>query len=146
MSNVRVIRTPEEWPLVEAALRAAVIAQLNDNMVPLVISLRRYSPRRNNEQNSSLYAHFRDIARHRYDRMDVPDRAVENVKEDFKRTDIWPRHSDPEPDYFTGEVMYRPKSCASLSAVEARGILQWLDAYMSAHSIPSHAPTDRWEA
>lgn len=54
-TDARIVSTPEEWPLVEAALRAAVIAQLNDNMVPLVISLRRYSPPRSNEANNRLW-------------------------------------------------------------------------------------------
>lgn len=145
-TDARIVRTPEQWPIVEAALRAAVIAQLNDNMVPLVISLRRYSPPRSMEKNAALYAHFRDIARHRYGRMDVPERAVEQVKDDFKKTDIWPRYSDAEPDYFTGEVLYRPKSCASLSALELGGILQWLDHYMSINEIRSHASRDDWAA
>lgn len=94
--------------------------------------------------HDKLYAHLRDIARHRYGAMTAPDRVVEIVKEDFKRTDIWPRYSDPEPDTFTGEVLYRAKSVAHMDDAEKKGVIQWLEYYMGEKKIPSHAPTDRW--
>ena len=68
--------------------------------------------RRRESKNRELNAHIRDIARHQYGALTVPERIFERVLDDFKKTDIWPRYSDPEPDYFTGEQLYRPKSRA----------------------------------
>lgn len=102
--------------------------------------------RRRESKNRALYAHLRDIARHRLGFLYVPEREIERVKADFKRTDIWPRYADAEPDYFTGEVLYRPKSCRDLTDAEVRGILAWLEAYMTEHGIVSHAPADNWQA
>lgn len=102
MSNVRVIRTPEEWPLVEAGLRAAVIAQLNDNMVPLVISLRRYSPPRNNEQNARLWWLHGLMAAHLNER--VPDMIAAGLLPKF-----WQRFT-PESVH---EGIFKPRFCGT---------------------------------
>lgn len=124
----------------------AWLLALNESALPIEVTVKKHQPRRKDNQNDALYAHLRDIARSTWNKMDVPDRVVERVKADFKRTDIWPKYSDPEPDYFTGEVLYRPKSCADLSTAEAAGILQWLEHYMHEHGIKSHAPIDQWTA
>ncbi len=108
------------------------------------LELRQVREARSKRLHDKLYAHLRDIARQRYGSMTVPDRVVENVKSDFKRTDVWPRYSDSEPDTFTGEVLYRPKSTADMSDAEKRGVIQWLEAYMLEHEIPSYAPVDNW--
>lgn len=92
-----------------------------------------------------LNAHLRDIARHKFGDFTVPERVFEQVVEDFKRTDIWPRYSDADPDVFTGEVLYRPKSRRDLTQAEAEGIVQWLEHFMEARGIPSNAPVDNWQ-
>jgi hypothetical protein len=102
--------------------------------------------RRRESKNRELNAHIRDIARHQYGAFTVPDRVFERVLEDFKRTDIWPRYADPEPDYFTGEQLYRPKSRRDLTDQEIRGIVNWLEHWMHEKEIPSNRPVDNWQA
>jgi hypothetical protein len=95
-------------------------------------------------RNRMLNAHLRDIARFKFGGMEVPERVFQAVVDDFKRTDIWPRYSDAEPDTFTGEVLYRPKSRADLTQAEAVGIVAWLEHFMVERGIPSNAPKDHW--
>jgi len=101
--------------------------------------------RRRESKNRELNAHIRDIARHQYGALTVPERIFERVLDDFKKTDIWPRYSDPEPDYFTGEQLYRPKSRADLTDQEIRGIVNWLELWMHEKEIPSNRPIDNWQ-
>jgi hypothetical protein len=102
--------------------------------------------RRRESKNRELNAHIRDIGRHRYGAYTIPDRIFDAVLEDFKKTDIWPRYSDPEPDYFTGEQLYRPKSRAHLTDKEVGGIVNWLEHWMHEKEIPSNRPVDNWQA
>ena len=100
-----------------------------------------FRKRRSDAKNKLLNVHLRDIARWRHGGvMTVPDKVFENVVEDFKASTVWPKYSDPEPDYMTGEVLYRPKSRRDLTQLEASGIVNWLTAYCLEHEIPSHAP------
>jgi|SRR5579859_2609977 len=99
----------------------------------------------NYQKLKRVKAHLYDIARWRADTMTPSKRVFERVCEDFKRTDIWPRYSDPEPDYLTGEVMYRPKHTNDLTNAEEKGVMQWLEHYMIENKIQSHAPGDNWQ-
>jgi hypothetical protein len=92
-----------------------------------------------------LCAMLYDIARFRDGSLTPRKQIYDRVVEDFKNTQIWPRYSDPEPDNFTGEVLYRPKSRADLTPKEYQGIRQWLEHYMAANEIPSHARDDNWQ-
>lgn len=124
------------------------IAELLESVkdTPVRVTVAPFHERITETKNRALNAHLRDIARWRLGDMLVPDRVFDRVVEDFKATDIWPHYDDPEPDYYTGEVLYRPKSRADLTDFEARNIVRWLEAYMQEHEIPSHAPVDRWTA
>ena len=126
-----------------AELAAAEIARL-PVWPPFEVRVGPVKQARAEFRNRQLNAHLRDIARHRCGSFAVPERVFERVVEDFKRTDIWPRDSDSEPDYFTGEVLYRPKSRGDLSEDEAKGIVRWLEHYMAENNIPSNAPAERW--
>lgn len=121
---------------------AGKLLQLEDRHLPITIHIKRIVKRRGEDRNRMLNAHFRDIARFRYGSMTVPERVFEQVVEDFKRSDVWPRYSDPTPDYYTGESLYRPKSRADLTNQEVSGIVNWLTAYMLEREIPSHGPTE----
>ena len=136
----RICRTPSE--LKEALLALAVIPE---KALPIRIHVQKERPKRREDKNRLLNAHLRDIARHRYGGMTVPERVMENVVEDFKRSDVWPRYSDPEPDYNTGEVLYRAKSRGDLNDAEVSGIVNWLSEYMNARGIQSYGPTDQGE-
>lgn len=94
----------------------------------------------NYKKNDALNAMLRDIARWRINCYDVPNQVFERCVDDFKRSEIWPKESDPEPDYMTGEVLYRPKSRRKLSPKEQDGIINWLGFYMREHAIPSNDP------
>src|SRR5690242_10294585 len=102
---------------------ARKLLELEDRHLPISIHLKRIVKRRGEDKNRLLNAHLRDIARWRYGGMTVPEKVFERVVEDFKASEVWPRYSDPEPDYFTGEVLYRPKSRADLSNQEVSGIV-----------------------
>ena len=100
-----------------------------------------FRKRRSDAKNKLLNAHLRDIARWRHGGvMTVPDKVFDNVVNDFKASDVWPRYSDPEPDYMTGEQLYRAKSRRDLTQLEASGIVNWLTVYMRERDISSHAP------
>ena len=89
---------------------------------------------------------LRDIARWKYVVDVVPEHLYNKVLEDFRRTDIWPSYDNPEPDVFTGEVLYRKKSRRDLNSDEINGIVQWLEHFMIEHNVISHAPVDNWQA
>lgn len=90
-------------------------------------------------------AHLYDIARWRSGMEIPPKRVFLQVCADFKHTEIWPHYSDPEPDYYTGEVLYRPKHTNDLTDKEEQGIINWLTWYFIENKIPSHAPADNWQ-
>lgn len=113
---------------------------------PFTLTAKHVNFRRKESKNRLLNAHLRDIARWKYGEMTVPDRVFETVVDDFKRTDIWPRYDNPEPDVFTGEVLYRSKSRSDLTDEEIKGIVQWLEHFMSEKHVKSHAPEDNWQA
>lgn len=94
----------------------------------------------NPKKNDALNAMLRDIARWRIKAYDVPNKVFEQCVEDFKRSEIWPKNSDPEPDYMTGEILYRPVSRRKLSPLQQDGIMAWLVHYMTENEIPSHDP------
>jgi hypothetical protein len=125
-----------------AEIAGACEALLNipEKHYPIRLEVKRENRKRGEDKNRLLNAHFRDIARWRYGAMTVPERVFEQVVEDFKRSDVWPRYSNPEPDYYTGEVRYLPKSRGDLSDQEVRGIVDWLAWYILEHQIPVHAP------
>ncbi|MDE2098368.1 MAG: hypothetical protein KGL39_14030 [Patescibacteria group bacterium] len=113
--------------------------------LPLVLTLKKYRKHHTQAQLDMLGAHFRDIARWRYGKMTVPQRIYEQVVDDFRESKIWPSYSEPEPDVFTGEILYRKKSRRDLSGDEIKGIVQWLEAFMIERGIVSHAPVDNWQ-
>ncbi len=123
---------------------AQALSKMPADKLPLEVSITRILPRRKEERNRLLNAHIRDIARHRHGSMTVPERLFERILDDIKRADVWPRYSNPEPDEFTGEVLYRPMSRAHLSDKAISGIVNWLELYMQHKGIVSHAPVDRW--
>lgn len=110
-----------------------------DKHYPIRIEVKREQKKRREDKNRLLNAHLRDIARHRYGGMTVPERVFEACVDDFKRSEVWPKYSNPEPDYATGEILYRPKSRADLTDQEVRGIVDWLTIYMIDRQIPSTA-------
>ena len=112
---------------------------------PLIVSWEEAEQIVTWRKHKEVQAHLRDIARWRYGSMTVPERVFENVVDDFKKSEIWPKQGDPEPDYFTGELLYRPVSRTKLTQQQAQGIINWLVAYMGEHQIPSHAPTENWQ-
>lgn len=136
----RICRSSSE--LKEALLALSAIPE---KFLPVRISVKRERKKRGEDKNRLLNAHLRDIARHHYGGMTVPERVMDNVVDDFKRSEIWPKYSDPEPDYNTGEVLYRPKSRADLTDQEVRGIVDWLAIYMMERHILSYGPTDQGE-
>ena len=136
----RICHTPSE--LKEALLALAVIPE---KALPIRIHVQKERPKRREDKNRLLNAHLRDIARHRYGGMTVPERVFEACVDDFKRSEIWPKYSDPEPDYMTGEVLYRPKSRADLTDQEVRGIVDWLTLWMIDRQIPSTADIPQGE-
>lgn len=133
--------------LSDAALAHAVkqLAALGEKL-PLTLIIKKYHKHHSDQQLKLLGAMLRDIARWKYARDVVPESLYEKVVEDFKRTDIWPSYDDPEPDVFTGEVLYRKKSRRDLSSDEIKGIVQWLEAFQIEHDVISHAQVDRWTA
>lgn len=133
--------------LSDVALAHAVkrLSALGEKL-PLTLTIKKYRKHHSDQQLKLLGAMFRDIARWKYARDVVPERLYENVVDDFKRTEIWPSYDNPEPDIFTGEVLYRKKSRRDLSNDEIKGIVQWLEHFMSEHSVVSHAEIDRWTA
>jgi hypothetical protein len=112
---------------------------------PVRVTFEKAEPRIDYQKLKRLCAMLYDIARFRSGEFHPPARVYEQVVEDFKRTDIWPRYSDPDPDMFTGEVLYRPKSRKDLTPAEYKGVCQWLEHYMTSNGIPSHAPADNWQ-
>lgn len=119
---------------------AGKLLQLEERHLPVTFHLKRLVKRRGEDKNRLLNAHLRDIARWRYGAFTVPDRVFDRVVEDFKGSDVWPRYSDPEPDYYTGEVRYLPKSRADLTDQEISGIVNWLTVYIIDHKVPVHVP------
>lgn len=142
----RILRDVNDVDVTFPAAARAAREYLQHEGRALVLRIEKLRERRSERKNRELNAHIRDIARWRCGQMRVPERVFEQVLEDFKGSDVWPRYSDPEPNVFTGEVLYRPKSRGHLSEEEAKGITNWLALFMVQHEIPSHAPTDRWEA
>lgn len=128
-------------------MKAAIVAleAIPAKHYPIRIEVKRDRPKRREDKNRLLNAHLRDIARHRYGGMTVPERVFEDCVDDFKRSEIWPKYSDPEPDYMTGEVLYRPKSRADLTDQEIRGIVDWLTIYMIDRKIQSTADIPQGE-
>lgn len=124
-------------------MTAALLA-LPDKQFPMVLSFCKYRKRHTEQQNRMLNAHIRDIARWIYKDMKVPERVFDDVLDDLKRNLIWPRYSEPEPDVFSGEVLYRSKSRRDLSSDELRHIVEWLEKFMAEEGVESHAPVDRW--
>lgn len=112
---------------------------------PVRVSFEKAEPHLSYHKLKQVCAMLYDIARFRDGSMTPRKQTYERVVQDFKNTDIWPRYSDPDPDNFTGEVLYRPKSRGDLTPKEARGVCQWLEHYMTANEIPSHAPADNWQ-
>ncbi len=101
--------------------------------------------RRRESKNRELNAHIRDIARHRYGEMTVPERIFKQVLDDFKKSEVWPKYDNPEPDYFTGETLYRPLSRSDLTDQQILGIVNWLEHFMHSHEIESHRPVENWQ-
>lgn len=135
----RLITTKNELRDATAALLA-----LPDKSLPLVLSFCKYRKRHTEQQNRMLNAHIRDIARWIYKDMKVPERVFEGVLYKLKLNVIWPRYSDPEPNEFTGETVYLPKSRRDLTSDELKRLVEWLEKFMAEHEVPSHAPVDRW--
>lgn len=134
-ARARILRNRSELDEAIIALRA-----IPDKHYPLRMEVKRENRKRKETKNRLLNGHLRDIARWRYGAMTVPEKVMERVVEDFKRSDVWPRYSDAEPDYLTGEVLYRPKSRADLTDMEVSGIVNWLSEYINERGIPIHAP------
>lgn len=132
--------------LSDASLAHAVkrLAALNENL-PLTLIIKKYRKHHSNQQLKLLGAMLRDIARWKYVVDVVPEHLYNRVLEDFRRTDIWPSYDNPEPDVFTGEVLYRKKSRRDLNIDEIKGIVQWLEHFMVEHGVISHAPVDNWQ-
>jgi hypothetical protein len=112
---------------------------LGEQKLPLRLEFRQ-ARERNAARFDRMNALIRDIARHELGRMTVSEREHERVVERWKRCDAWPRYSDPEPNYDTGEVMYLPKSRSDLDDDELKGICQWLDHYIDTHGVTRHDP------
>lgn len=131
--------------LSDAELAHAVkrLAALSEKL-PLTLIIKKYRKHHSDQQLKMLGAMLRDIARWKYARDVVPESLYERVVEDFRRTDIWPSYDNPEPDVFTGEVLYRKKSRRDLNSDEIKGIANWLEHFMVEHNVVSHAPVDRW--
>lgn len=129
---------------------ARAVCDVPDAELPLRVELKRYRGKAQTRYLRRLNAQMRDIARWQYGQFTVPERVFDNVVEKTKhmRVDgkhIWPRYSEPDPDPYTGEVVYGPKSRADLNDDECKGICQWLDDFMITRSIPSNAPADNWQ-
>lgn len=145
MTQTRIVSNYPEGERVLDSFLALLGEHFRHSKKPLMVSLDEAKKPISWRKNRELEAHLRDIARWRVGDMYVPERIFDNVVDDFKRTDIWPKESTPEPDTFTGELLYRPISRAKLTQIQAQGIVNWLEAYMHEHNIPSHAPVDNWQ-
>ena len=133
----------------ELVATAQALLLIPEDKLPIAVSIRKMRPLRDEDKNRLLNAHIRDIARHLHGNMTVPERLFERIVNDIKAmkvngAHIWPRYSEPEPDTFTGEILYRPKSRSDLNNDEIRGIVNWLELYMAEKGITSHAPEERW--
>ncbi len=113
---------------------------------PLRVTITKYSHSHSAAQLDKLGGMLRDIARWKIGNPEVSDFQYENVVDDFKRTDIWPRYAASDADIFSGEVVYRPKSRRDLRSDEISGILSWLEFFMAEHCVPIQAAEDKGDS
>lgn len=121
---------------------ADVVSAIGTEKFPMRVDLRQVRERDDN-RFKRMNALIRDIARHELGRMSISEKEHERVVDRWKRTDVWPKETDPTPDYHTGEVLYLPLSRADLDDDQLKGICQWLDHYIDNHGVVRHDPQTR---
>lgn len=142
-AKARIVNTPAQLDAIIVEPLRAIPAK----HYPLRIEVKREHPRRRESKNRLLNAHIRDIARWRYGVDTVPEKLFEKIVADTKALQvdgkhIWPRYNDPEPDTYTGEVVYGPVSRGELTDKQINGIMDWLVQFIAANNIPVKVEDD----